>query len=57
LTSADPANLKLQLSPPKGLGLELDVTKPGRIVIVTGGTGLFPFCDFIDLLYKSIYLE
>lgn len=33
------------------------MTKAGRIVIVAGGTGLFPFCDIIDLLYKSICLE
>ena len=28
-------------------------TKPGRIVMVAGGTGLFPFSDFIDLLFKE----
>lgn len=51
------AKVRLQLSRPKGLGLELDVTKPGRIVIVAGGTGLFPFSDLIDLLFKDLYLE
>jgi hypothetical protein len=47
----------LQLSQPKGFGLELEVTKPGRIIIVAGGTGLFPFSDFIDLYFKSVYLQ
>lgn len=57
LQKMDLSKAKLQLSPPKGFGLELDVTKPGRIVIVAGGTGLFPFSDLIDLLYKSVFLE
>jgi hypothetical protein len=57
LDKMDLSNTKLQLSSPKGLGLELDVTKPGKIVIVAGGTGLFPFSDFIDLLFKEVYLE
>jgi hypothetical protein len=57
LDKIDLDKARFQLSPPKGFGLELDVTKPGRIVIVAGGTGLFPFCDIIDLLYKSLYLE
>jgi hypothetical protein len=26
-------------------------------VIVAGGTGLFPFSDFIDLYFKAIYLQ
>lgn len=46
-----------ELSQPKGLGLELEVTKPGKIVIIAGGTGLFPFSDFIDLLFKTAYLQ
>ncbi len=50
-------NARFQLSPPKGFGLELDATKPGRIVIVAGGTGLFPFCDIIDLLFKSLFMQ
>ena len=51
----DLADAKLQLSQPKGFGL--DATKPGRIIIVAGGTGLLPFSDFIDLYFKSVYLQ
>lgn len=54
-TKAD--QTKLQLSSPKGLGLELATTKSGRIIIVAGGTGLFPFSDLIDLLYKSVLIN
>jgi hypothetical protein len=35
----------------------LEVTKAGRIVIVAGGTGLFPFSDLIDLVFKSVFVE
>lgn len=41
------------LSESKGEGLQLPDTKPGKIIIVAGGTGIFPFCDLIDLLYKE----
>lgn len=44
---------KIVLSENKGEGLQLANTYPGRIVIVAGGTGLFPFSDLIDLLYKE----
>lgn len=47
----------VRLSAPRGKGLELDSTRPGRIIIVTGGTGLFPFSDLVDLLYKSRLVE
>ena len=26
---------------------------PGKILIVAGGTGIYPFCDLLDLLYKE----
>jgi NAD(P)H-flavin reductase len=57
IANMDLTKVKLQLSQPKGFGLELEVTKPGRIIIVAGGTGLFPFSDFIDLYFKSVYLQ
>ena len=41
------------LSGSKGEGLQLGQTRPGRIILVAGGTGLFPFSDFIDLLFKD----
>jgi NAD(P)H-flavin reductase len=44
---------KLLLSESKGEGLQLAHTAPGKVILVAGGTGLFPFSDFIDLLYKE----
>jgi hypothetical protein len=26
---------------------------PGKVIIVAGGTGLYPFSDLIDLLFKT----
>jgi hypothetical protein len=34
------------------LGLQLDENEPGEIVIMTGGTGIFPLLDLLDLIYK-----
>ena len=44
---------KMLMSCSKGEGLELAHTKPGKIIMVAGGTGIYPFSDFIDLLYKE----
>ena len=46
-----------ELSLQKGLGLELETTNPGKIIIVAGGTGLFPFSDLIDLLFKDAFIK
>ena len=46
-------NLQLRLSIPLGRGLEIAETQPGKIIIVAGGTGIFPFSDLIDLVYKE----
>lgn len=43
----------LRVSCAMGRGLELDCTPAGRIIVLAGGTGLFPFCDMIDLLFKA----
>jgi len=43
---------KILISQSKGEGLQLASTMPGRIIMVVGGTALFPFSDLIDLLYK-----
>ena len=48
---------KLHLSEPRGEGLKLASTAPGKILIVAGGTGLYPFSDIIDLLFKSSVLS
>lgn len=29
----------------------------GRIIMLAGGTGLHPFCDLIDLLYKETLVQ
>ena len=47
----------IKVSKPRGRGLELDMTQPGRIVVVAGGTGLFPFSDIIDLLFKAQVIQ
>ena len=44
---------KVVISEEKGEGLELAHTKPGKIIFVAGGTGIYPFSDIIDLLYKE----
>ena len=35
-----------------GAGLALQEKKPGKIIILAGGTGIYPFIDTIDILYK-----
>lgn len=30
---------------------------PGKVIIVAGGTGLYPFCDLLDLLFKDNLAE
>ena len=53
LKNAEFVGVDVSFSMPRGMGLELVNTKPGRIVVLAGGTGLFPFSDLIDLLYKD----
>lgn len=50
-------NIGVKFSCPRGKGLELEDTKPGRIILVAGGTGIFPFSDLIDLLFKTQMIE
>jgi len=50
-------DIDVKFSSPRGLGLELETTGPGRIIVMAGGTGLFPFSDFIDLLYKDYMIK
>lgn len=44
---------KVVISQSKGEGLQIAHTKPGKVILVAGGTGIYPFSDFIDLLYKE----
>jgi NAD(P)H-flavin reductase len=48
---------KLQLSSLRGEGLRLAETAPGKVIVVAGGTGLFPFSDLINLLFKSTLIK
>lgn len=43
----------LTIEGPKGRGLCLSNVKPGSIAIIAGGTGLFPFLDLIDMIFKA----
>ena len=42
----------LMISEERGEGLKLEKVTPGKLILVAGGTGLFPFSDLIDLVYK-----
>ena len=57
LIDGDHKDLNLQLSCSRGEGLEFAHLKPGKIIMVAGGTGLYPFGDLIDLLFKSLLLS
>ena len=48
---------KLILSESRGFGLSLNNNNPGRIVIIGGGTGLNPYYDLIDLLFKDLLIK
>lgn len=49
------------ISRPRGRGLALqdllETPKPYNIYIFTGGTGIYPFADTIDLLFKELLIE
>lgn len=42
---------------PKGRGLCLEAVPSGDVAIIAGGTGLFPFLDLLDLLFKATIAE
>lgn len=48
---------KLQLSTQRGRGLQLYNLTPGKVVIFICGTGIIPFGDLIDLLFKAILIQ
>jgi len=31
-----------------------ELNEDGKVIIVCGGTGILPFCDLIDLLFKRV---
>ena len=48
---------RLILSGNRGFGLSLGSTVPGDIILFAAGTGLYPFSDLIDLLFKSLLVK
>jgi acetylornithine/succinyldiaminopimelate/putrescine aminotransferase len=48
---------KLQLSTQRGQGLKLYNLTPGKVVAFLGGTGIVPFGDLIDLLFKAVLIQ
>lgn len=51
------ADARLNVSAPMGRGLCLNRIRRGRVVIIAGGTGFYPFADLIDLLFKFTLLQ
>ena len=43
----------INVSCAKGAGLALQEKNPGKIILLAGGTGIYPFIDTIDVLYKK----
>ena len=51
-------NGKITLSKPRGGGMLYDeLPTKGKVVIMTGGTGIYPFLDFIDILFKHALVK
>ena len=40
-----------------GSGLALNEQKPGKIIIFAGGTGVYPYIDTFDILYKKLLCD
>lgn len=47
----------MYLSEAKGFGLELETLKEGTVILIGGGTGINPYLDLIDLLFKQQLIE
>lgn len=54
---ADTENEELTISTTRGQGLKLDMLPAGKIVMIAGGTGFYPYMDLVDLLYKRKVLR
>jgi len=44
---------ELTITQPLGFGLHLSSLPEGKVIVLTGGTGLHPFYDLIDLIFKE----
>ena len=47
----------VSISKTKGDGMGLNLKAPGLIVVIAGGTGIYPFIDLIDVLFKSVLIK
>jgi NAD(P)H-flavin reductase len=43
----------LRISCVKGEGVQFESLRGGKILMLVGGTGIYPLSDLIDMLYKS----
>ena len=43
---------EVTISKPLGRGLSLHEMPPGELIFFAGGTGINPFCDVIDIMFK-----
>jgi NAD(P)H-flavin reductase len=43
----------LRISCVKGEGVQFESLSGGKILMLVGGTGIYPLSDLIDMLYKS----
>ena len=50
-------NAAIKVSCAKGEGLALQEKKIGKVIILAGGTGIYPFIDTIDILYKKTLVD
>jgi hypothetical protein len=48
-------DMDVKITPLKGSGLSLQNQPAGKIILVGGGTGVYPFVDTIDSLFKTYY--
>lgn len=50
----------IKISSPRGRGLGLQdiacCSKPCKIIMFSGGTGIYPFADIIDLAFKELLM-
>ena len=47
----------VKVSCAKGDGLGLQEKTPGKVIIFAGGTGIYPFIDIIDVLFKKMLCD
>lgn len=48
---------EVKISAPRGRGMFLDELPPGQLLMFAGGTGLNPFADVVDVLFKEMLVS